>query len=40
MEDSLTASEKFKEQGNASLKANDFDKAIEYYTEAIKIAQK
>lgn len=38
MEDSLTAAEKFKEDGNTSLKANDYDKAVENYTKAIDIA--
>ena len=40
MEDALSLCEKFKEQGNAYLKANDFDKAVDLYTEAIDTAEK
>lgn len=38
MEDALATAEKFKEEGNTSLKANDFDKAVEFYTKAIDVA--
>lgn len=38
MEDSLTICEKFKEQGNTSLKDNHFDAAVEAYTKAIDTA--
>lgn len=38
MEDPLTTAEKFKEDGNTALKANDYDKAVEFYTKAIDLA--
>ena len=38
MEDALTISEKHKEEGNACLKANQFEKSVDCYTKAIEVA--
>ena len=39
MEDLLTIAENLKENGNASLKANDYEKAVQFYTKAIETAK-
>ena len=38
MEDALTTCQKYKEEGNAHLKANQFEKAVDLYTKAIETA--